>query len=65
MNELEAMLAFGHVSPRAFSNPVYDPIRGTPRFNALEKRRLMLVNEERAKLALEPVTSLSLGLAQQ
>jgi tetratricopeptide (TPR) repeat protein len=58
MDELDAMLAFGHLSPRAFANPVYDPVRNTPRFIGLEISRIRLVNEQRAMLGLKPLALL-------
>jgi tetratricopeptide (TPR) repeat protein len=55
LDELDAMLDFGHLNPWVFEHPVYDEIRNTPRFRQLQNRRIELVNIQRAQLGLDPL----------
>jgi len=55
LDELSAMLDFGHLDPWVFEHPVYDEIRNLPRFRQLQNRRIELVNAQRAQLGLDPL----------
>jgi len=54
LKQMQRAVASGYVSTYAFTSPVFESIREDPRFQNLEKQVLTRVDEERAKLGMEP-----------
>ncbi len=51
---MQQAVASGYVSTYAFASPIFDSIREDPRFQDIEQQVLTRVDEERAKLGMEP-----------
>jgi hypothetical protein len=54
LEQMRHAVASGHVSTYAFSAPIFDSIREDSRFQEIEQQVLTRVDEERAKLGMEP-----------
>ena len=52
--QMQRAVASGYVSTTAFGSPIFDSIREDPRFQDIEQQVLTRVDEERAKLGMEP-----------
>jgi hypothetical protein len=55
MDQLQAWIALGQLWPEEWHHPVYDELRGLPRFRQLQNRRIELVNVQRGRLGLNPL----------
>jgi len=54
LKQMQQAVASGYVSTHAFTSPIFDSIREDPRFQNIEQQVLTRVDEERAKLGMEP-----------
>jgi len=54
LEQMRRAVASGHVSTYAFSVPIFDSIRKDSRFQEIEQQALKRLDEERAKLGMEP-----------
>ncbi len=54
LKQMQQAVASGYVSTYAFTSPIFDSIREDPRFQNIEQQVLTRVDEERAKLGMEP-----------
>ncbi len=54
LKQMQRTVASGYVSTAAFTSPIFDSIRHDPRFQVIEQQVLTRVDEERAKLGMEP-----------
>ena len=54
LKQMQRAVASGSVSTYAFTSPIFDSIREDPRFRNIEQQVLTRVDEERAKLGMEP-----------
>jgi TolB-like protein/Tfp pilus assembly protein PilF len=54
LKQMQRAVASGFVSTVAFTSPVFDSVREDPRFQVIEQQVLTRVDEERAKLGMEP-----------
>jgi hypothetical protein len=54
LKQMQQAVASGYVSTYAFASPIFDSIREDPRFQDIEQQVLTRVDEERAKLGMEP-----------
>ena len=54
LEQMQHAVASGYVSTAAFSTPIFDSIREDSRFQEIERQVLTRVDEERAKLGMEP-----------
>ena len=54
LEQMQRAVASGYVSTAAFSTPIFDSIREDSRFQEIEQQVLTRVDEERAKLGMEP-----------
>ncbi|MGB3625699.1 MAG: hypothetical protein WA989_07720 [Henriciella sp.] len=52
---LEQAFENGHRSMGFIMNPVFEPLRDTPRYVALQEMLASAINSERSKLGLEPI----------
>jgi len=57
LKQMQRAVASGYVSTYAFASPIFDSIREGPRFQNIEQQVLTRVDEERAKLEMEPYRS--------
>lgn len=56
IDELEKLIDTGRTSFRVFMHPVFNDLRGNPRYEALKAHWMDLINAERAKLGFGPLT---------
>ncbi len=54
LKQMQRAVASGYVSTYAFASPIFDSVREDPRFQNIEQQVLTRVDEERAKLGMEP-----------
>ena len=54
LKQMQRAVASGYVSTAAFASPIFDSVREDPRFQNIEQQVLTRVDEERAKLGMEP-----------
>ena len=55
IDELEKMIDWGRISFRVFMHPVFNDLRGHPRYEVLKEHWIGLINAERAKLGFDPL----------
>ena len=55
IDELEKMIGMGLISFQVFMHPVFNDLRGHPRYEALKAHWMDLINAERAKLGFNPL----------
>ena len=54
LKQMQRAVASGYVSTTAFSSPIFDSVREDPRFQDIEQQIMARVDEERAKLGMDP-----------
>ena len=54
LKQMQRAVASGYISTHAFTSPIFDSVREDPRFQDIEQQIFARVDEERAKLGMDP-----------